>query len=275
LRAMLSCKSRGVDAMCLPWIRHVRADMHALQVFHAPRLDELGDPGLHSEAWCSLMFNFPSAWSELVSALHILDLSEDFALGGSHLAPHSSPIDLPTRPYSHFCEICLQKNIISGFSSSKALRSHMRVAHKVRNPLRVFLDGSGRCPVCCVEFRSRTRCLAHVSESRCRGKSRVTCRSILEGGTFQPLPPHIVATLDEDDRCHRRSARASGRSQPLTEVPAKRARIRGQPASDIAYSNIHIGNVLICKPARRLCKKTRLIDANLQIAPLAKKRRAS
>ena len=53
LRAMLSCKSRGVDAMCLPWIRHVRADMHALQVFHAPRLDELGDPGLHSEAWCS------------------------------------------------------------------------------------------------------------------------------------------------------------------------------------------------------------------------------
>ena len=34
--------------------------------------------------------------------------------------------------------------------------------------------------------------VAHVTESRCRGKSAVTCKSALESGAFMPLPDHMV-----------------------------------------------------------------------------------
>eukprot|EP00972_Heterocapsa_arctica_P053361 7861148-Heterocapsa_arctica.AAC.1 len=56
---------------------------------------------------------------------------------------------------------------VVAFASLKTLCSHRRAKHGLRNPLRVFLDASGVCPVCRAAFGSRTRALAHVTEQRC------------------------------------------------------------------------------------------------------------
>eukprot|EP00973_Karenia_brevis_P043593 6040763-Karenia_brevis.AAC.1 len=56
------------------------------------------------------------------------------------------------------CNLCVAK---PAFKSAKALASHQRVKHNMRNPLGVFLDSSGICPVCGANFHNRVRVLAH------------------------------------------------------------------------------------------------------------------
>ena len=109
------------------------------------------------------------------------------------------------------------------------LATHKRTAHKLRSQLRLYLDGSGVCPVCSVQFSSLLRLLAHVSERRSRGKSSCTCRSALEPGKFPQVPCEVVASLDAADRARRGKARREGRCVPPVVVRTQRSKVRGLP----------------------------------------------
>ena len=124
----------------------------------------------------------------------------------------------------HVCSHCH-----AAFNSSRALSMHVRSKHKERTPLRFYLDGSGVCPVCRTAFDSPIRLLAHVSETRRRGKTTITCRARLMEGSFPLISNEECGRLDEIDRKLRKAARKAGRSHPLVSAPAVRSRIRATP----------------------------------------------
>ena len=136
------------------------------------------------------------------------------------------------------------------FFSQKALESHMRAKHKARNPLRQFLDATGVCPVCQGQYGTRTRALAHVSERRQRGKSTRTCRAVLEAGVLPPLPPDVVAKLDDLDRMARKRAFKQRHTQPVAIAPAKRTK---GPNESESFG---------WRPLKRLRTKTSFIDVH-------------
>jgi hypothetical protein len=77
-------------------------------------------------------------------------------------------------------------------------------------------------------FKSRIRCLAHVSDTR-----RTKCSSALVSGTYPQYDSDIVERLDLLDRDERRLAQQSGHSHPLAKGSARtvRGKIIGRVSS--------------------------------------------
>ena len=150
------------------------------------------------------------------------------------------------------CDLCSH-----AFNSSKALGTHKRTAHKMPTPLRLFCDANGVCPVCRVAFGSRIRLLNHVSETRCRGKTKITCRDMLLTGDYPRISQARCDELDLFDREQRASAKRAGRSQPLVAVPARRSKQRAVPDNSVVI------------PVVRLKRKS----SPLEILQLNKRRR--
>jgi hypothetical protein len=82
---------------------------------------------------------------------------------------------------------------------------------------RYYADAKGICPICKTDFKSRIRCLAHLSDRR-----RTKCSDmILESGVSK-LSQAIVDKLDMADRTFRREAHQSGHTHPIAQKPATR-----------------------------------------------------
>jgi hypothetical protein len=221
LCSMLALVGPGADRPRLPWVRQLRSDLKALYRALMPKLGELGDPNDYAEPWFEFIKAYPLAWRELVSQYVI------YCIGNDDSESHDKSLIPSPAEMTHVCDVCAAAT--GGrvaFASAKALLSHQRSKHQMRNPLRVFLDASGVCPVCDGQYGTRTRALSHASEARCRGKSKRTCRDELESGVFEPLPQDVVDALDNEDRLARSAARALGHTQPLARAPAKRSRVR-------------------------------------------------
>ena len=78
----------------------------------------------------------------------------------------------------------------------------------------MYIDGSGKCPCCCMQFKARVSLLNHVSDRR-----RPKCKEfILE--SCLPLAACLVAELDEKDKELRRVARRRGHSHHIVTAPA-------------------------------------------------------
>ena len=103
------------------------------------------------------------------------------------------------------------------FCSAKALGSHQRACHGVRNPMRAFADADGECPICRIRFQSRLRLLSHLSDT-CRPQ----CRDKLLSGCVQPLPLTRIQELDALDKESRRLAMRQGHTHPLAVGSATR-----------------------------------------------------
>ena len=72
-------------------------------------------------------------------------------------------------PLAEFrCQACAGKL----FASKKALDQHMRIKHKVLNPIASRLPDTMRCPVCQSDFHSRMQLVAHLSDTRVRSRVR-------------------------------------------------------------------------------------------------------
>ena len=125
--------------------------------------------------------------------------------------------------------------------------SHARSKHKVASPLNKYIDTSGICPVCRTNFFSRTRVLAHVSETRVRNKTgRKTCRQRLLVGDFTEIISTVFADAAIASRTERREAQRRGRTHTLATIPAKR---QARPEQ---YSQL--------RPCKRLRTKTARAD---------------
>jgi hypothetical protein len=241
LMTLLAVVSARGDNRRLPWVELVIEDMRILARYHGGRLEELGNPRENAAKWQRFITDHPGAWRQLVAELHFFDSPLDAAATSKHTSSlgHFN---------EHICVACLETGCPAIFVSEKALMCHQRSKHGQRNPLRIYLDGSGVCPVCRAQFGSRTRALAHASERRHRGKTSVTCRSVLEAGGIAPLSADRVAALDAADGKCRREARKQGHTQPVVEVPAKRSRVRGAPDDHTYFWEL--------RPAKRLRGKT-------------------
>ena len=128
----------------------------------------------------------------------------------------------------------------------------MRKLHGDRNIFRRFVDSAAICPVCHVKFENRLRAIAHLTETRCRGKETQTCRSAVEAGRFEPLPERTVKALDAIDAKLRKDARAVGKTQVCVRIPTKRARARG----NIGPESSENAATLPYRPAKRQRVKT-------------------
>ena len=49
-----------------PWAKIVLDDLHLLQRFHSPKLDDLGDPHSCAADWARFVEAYPSQWKEYV-----------------------------------------------------------------------------------------------------------------------------------------------------------------------------------------------------------------
>ena len=64
--------------------------------------------------------------------------------------------------------------------------------------------------------------MAHVSETRQRGKQRVKCRDLIEAGFVEPLDESDLQEARASDSLLRRSAQKRGLTQPKSDFVCKR-----------------------------------------------------
>ena len=156
LQALFQCRVGTCDAP-LPWVRQLLNDLCHLQRYHGQKLSEMPDPRQQPKAWPLLIIEFPQEWRELVNSYTEYENPCT-----------SSVVQPPNDLYEFSCSLCVGG---PAFKSAKALASHVRIKHKVTNPLNTYVDDSGICPVCHTNFFSRARVLTHFSETRIRNKS--------------------------------------------------------------------------------------------------------
>jgi hypothetical protein len=251
LCSALAFVGSSADRLRLPWVRLVRDDLESLYAVLKHKLSELGDPQVHADLWCEFIKSHPQAWKQLVSQYHLDKMFHDVAKKATKF-DESLPAYL-----AHVCQVCAGGGMHVAFASAKGLLCHKRSRHQMRNPLRAFLDASGVCPVCGGDYGCRTRALAHVTETRCRGKATRTCRDELESGGFAPFSDERINEFDELDRQARGAARAAGHTQPLARAPAKRPRVRARRNNKRrAPSPVTVVQTAAPHPAKRLRTKT-------------------
>ena len=187
----------------LPWVEQMYADFAALHRSGyevAASLPPLGAP----ELWPAWIAQHSNEWIRLVDGMTFPQSVLDKVVAEG-TPSHALP-----------CPLCVGP-CVRAFETPKALAQHLRIAHAVRSPMRVFATADGICPACGVKLCTRLRLLAHLSDSR-----RPRCREwILQHGT--PIAPEEVHALDEHDRLERRAAQRAGHTHAIATQPAMRA----------------------------------------------------
>ena len=228
LLALISVRSSRDKARAW-WARTMAADLADLSA--VADLAFLGDPTENPAEWAKFAAENKSEWNRQVNAL-------DFAQQGP---PSQAPAPPCVEPPSHApaffrCDACQA----TGFRTQKALDMHKRVVHGLRQMANKFVDGDS-CPVCKKKFASRLRAIAHLSETRQRGRGLKgpSCRDrLLIEGVPQIAESRLIE-LDLQARTDRREAKRAGHTRPvvgdlgsaakrpletLVLVPSRRAR---------------------------------------------------
>jgi len=233
LRALLQTQVGRRSDEPVPWTAQLLSDFSCMKRYYRTKLDGMPAPTLQPKAWALLISDFPHEWRELVNGyIEYADPCTERVTQSSH------------SQHEFACGLCAAR---PAFKNAKALASHMRSKHKVTSPLNKYIDNSGICPVCRTNFFSRTRVLAHVSETRVRNKTgRKTCRQKLLAGDFPEISSTIFADAAIASRTERREAQRRGRTHTLATIPAKR---QARPEQ---YSQL--------RPCKRLRTKTAPAD---------------
>ena len=128
------------------------------------------------------------------------------SLASSRTSSSASPAG---RTLGHACSVCHAR-----FPTERALASHCRAKHGHQLGIKQYIDGSGVCPSCGTQFRTRLRCIAHLSDRRrprCANWVLANCR---------PLASDVLSRLDEKDREALREAWSQGHTHALARGPA-------------------------------------------------------
>ena len=206
---LLAALHLRVNDRVLPWVSLVVSDMQHLKNVNSLAIP---DPEIVSDVWITLIRNQPAEWNEMVHKIIFFHSVSDRGKASG------SQTSIAVIPSSHVCNICQQL-----FPTSKALGGHLRMVHKIRSRIRLFVP-SAVCPVCKSVFSCRISCILHLSDSR-----RPKCRELLLSGDYPELPPGEVIQLDEIDRVQKRLAKRAGHSHVLSTAPCVTAsgRLRG------------------------------------------------
>ena len=156
-------------------------------------------PSLEPSALLVFIRDKPHDWTALVDKFSFLHSALD-----RQEAPANDGIPVG----NYVCQECVGES--RAFSTQRALDQHRRRVHGKRSGIRVYVDGSGCCPVCKTYFHTRLRVLAHLSDKR-----RRRCSDILENGFYEPLDPQVILELERADNEALRSAKRDGHSHAI------------------------------------------------------------
>jgi len=196
----------------LPWVEMIISDAARLVAMGiAPQ--GAGDLLTSAAAWANCMED-ENAWKRLLDKIHFIESSCD------RQAPSPAEDSPATRALTHRCKTCGD-----AFSTLKGLESHARRKHGDRMQVRRYV-GSSVCPCCGVDFRQRSRTLAHLGDRR-----RPKCLQ----WTLEHAPrisQQLCEKLDKEDAEQRKAAQRQGHSHVLARLPARTAegKIAGRPS---------------------------------------------
>ena len=183
-------------------MKHNITSIFGCTVVHDPMTDPM--------QWAEFML-CPEQWRSCVSQLFYMQSCLDSTWS------HDEPA-----PASIFrCELCvgpLPDGVRTCFATAKALGSHQRAKHGVRNCIRMYVGAVSKCPICETVFGNRLTLIAHLSDKR-----RTRCRGSFLA-THTCLPDELVQKLDQLDAEQRKCAQRSGRSHSIVTTPAVNAR---------------------------------------------------
>ena len=165
------------------------------------------------------MIKFPGEFAALVKHMHITTMPLDgcAAMRMTCIAGRHRHLR---------CEACGKC-----FHTEKALQAHQRVRHQKHSKAARYIGTPAVCPFCCIQFSSRTRLIAHLSERRVFVKRCVTCGHVVRAGLVAPVPVEEFDKACAADRTARSLARKRGNTQPISDWPAKRLCTGGSLAS--------------------------------------------
>ena len=128
-------------------------------------MDGMPDPCDDADAWMYIMVHFQYEWTCLVKRFVIFE-----SPSGAQAIKQRREASLREATVHLTCNLCGDVSPI--FATRKGLDAHLRTKHKQRTCVSEYIDDSGVCPCCKVNFYSRVRVLRHVSETRCRDKEK-------------------------------------------------------------------------------------------------------
>ena len=205
--ALLAMLSIVVKDDRLPWVKLIVRDMRLLYDNVADVRRRLPAPCADPFAWAGFVKDQPVLWHDIVMQLYFIESSLDSVPSGS------APMAMVCQ---HVCETCPNR---PAFASAKALHQHCRKMHGYRDPTAKYINGSGVCPACKTNFKTRLRVLAHVSDVR-----RPKCRDVILSGAFPEMSCADLSKLALADREARKQARRDGHTHPLAVGSATTAR---------------------------------------------------
>ena len=119
LTSLLAARDSSA-VQCLPWVRLVVKDLKAMYMFHEHKLQDLGDPGVHTNAdkWFEFARAFPVQWKQLVNRVFYANMPMD----KSEHKSESVDSHVCTFACAHFpCRFCYEQ--ISMFSHEQSIIS--------------------------------------------------------------------------------------------------------------------------------------------------------
>ena len=165
----------------LPWVNLIIGDMCSLRDSGFP-MWSMPHPDSDAEKWAELIDD-EREWARGVEQLHFTQSICD--------ERHAVQTAAGEGPFT--CCACTNEEEIKGFATEKALNAHRRTKHGVRTEVRMYVR-DGKCPVCATDFKSRLRCIAHLSDTR-----RPKCRDRVLSGECTVLTPVEVLGLQHTE----------------------------------------------------------------------------
>ena len=204
-RVLIAVLHHRPNGKILPWVQLILNDLSDLRKM-VNCCQELPPPREHPNEWLTYICACGDTWREIVGRLHYVESVCDRKVAGA------SPHLLAFR-----CNLCpaSESEGRRAYPTRKALLSHMRVVHNERIPMRRYVSEDGLCIACGTNFRTRIRCIAHLSDSR-----RTKCWDTILTKEMQALDQSEVDRLDAEDTKTRRVARRSGHIHPIASGSA-------------------------------------------------------
>ena len=267
LKPLLAILQATCNGKVMPWIDMICNDFNILKqnVYTCSKLVNVRLPRSDPSEFWRIICMCPCEWKLIVKCYFTVD--DDTAINvvvpgaaweasasPMHVpSPHIAvPVAEPSMAASFACEVCKT----AFFTSFKALCQHKRIRHNIRSPIATHIQDISICPICCTDFQSRPRLLAHLSDGRVRSLTRKTsCRAEFLANLGLPSSAVLDGQLRAQQNSNAKQDRRLGKTSPVAVMPA----VRGRPATLKGIAAHPMRGILrrriLCKTSREILKR--------------------
>jgi len=209
LHAVLQAKDKfGAK---LPWIKMLTHDLCVLRQALPGKLAEMPDPQESLQLYWNLAKNFPVEWKRLVKLY--VEAKDD----PQHRKKQTCKRKAESYSMLYRCDICED-----AFGSHRSLAAHRWSKHRIKSSVRQYVGDISSCPICKVEFHTRSRLIKHLSERRVRAKGRTrTCQDLFLNSSPLLIPQSDFLELEKRDALILARSRRQGHTNVISKLPSK------------------------------------------------------